>query len=701
MRQVLRDKLAGVLLVLALAAPAKAENAGDFRAALIAAQGRDWAGAAQMAARSGPVAQAVVDWYRLRAGQGSFADYARFAADYGDWPGMDLLWRRAEPKLTNAAPPEIVAWFASRAPLTIDGDLALISALSALNDPRAQAEVARTWRDRAMTEEQETAFFAAHSGTLTPADHQARLTGLLDAREWQAARRMLDYQPHLVDAGQAQLAFARIALQSGAQGVDNLILPLPPDLREDAGLAMDRFLWRVQAKRNDLAQELLRERSTSAGALRDPAVWASRRVDYTRAAMRAGNWPLAYELASRHFLTADRPAYSDLEWLAGYAALNSGRGSAALEHFRHLETVVGTAISLSRALYWQGRAYEALGQPDEARATYTRAATHQTAYYGQLAAERIGAAMDPALAVAGPGAGSLPDWRGTALRQDPRWQAAVWLFVSGETEQAQRFLLHLAQTAPPEDTARMARMAIEWHQPAIALRLAKVAAGKGAIWPAAFFPLSDLATSDLGVPPELALSIARRESEFNPLAVSQAGARGLMQVMPGTAQMMAAQLGEDYDLTRLTSDAHYNARLGGAYLANLRERFGPSIALVAAGYNAGPGRPARWITERGDPRRAADAVDWVEMIPFDETRNYVMRVTESLPIYRARLAGAPVALTPTEDLRGGGFIPPQAPKLTQSSRPVPAPADLAAAFFARVATGLAWRVTAPPGDAGL
>ena len=196
-------------------------------------------------------------------------------------------------------------------------------------------------------------------------------------------------------------------------------------------------------------------------------------------------------------------------------------------------------------------------------------------------------------------------------------------------------------------------MALEWKDANAALLLAKAAAGKGVIWPRAYFPLNGLEAMILPVSTELALSIARRESEFNPAAVSGAGARGLMQVMPATAKRMAGELGLGYEGGRLTSDWQYNARIGSAYLAGLIKEFGPTPVLVAAGYNAGPGRPRRWIDELGDPRTdGVDVVDWIEHIPFRETQNYIMRVTESLPIYRARLAAKSGPLRFSQELKG-------------------------------------------------
>ena len=391
--------------------------------------------------------------------------------------------------------------------------------------------------------------------------------------------------------------------------------------------------------------------------------------------MRAGDWALAERFAANHFLPEGDRNYADLEWLAGFAALKQGAADRALDHFLHLETQVGAAISTSRALYWQGRALDDLNREDQAQAAYARAAAHPGTYYGQLAAEKTGAPMPESFAVTGPAIDSLPDWRGSNLGRAEPFRAALWLIASGRRDEAQRFLLHLAETAEPEDIARMSRLMFEAGAPWHGLRLSKQAASKGVIYPAAHFPLTALADTDLGVPAELALSIARQESEFNHTVTSHAGARGLMQVMPDTAREMAARIREPYDLPRLTADAAYNARLGGAYLRGLRDRFGASVALVASGYNAGPGRPARWLTDFGDLRQDADPVDWVELIPFDETRNYVMRVAEAQPIYRARLSGKPAPIVPTFDLTGGGLMPPPPPRLTlaMSRHPVPKP----------------------------
>ncbi|PZO64047.1 MAG: lytic transglycosylase [Paracoccus denitrificans] len=667
--------LTPTLLAAWLAVPTYAEDAGALGRALAAASQRDWAGADRAARESGPIATDLILWQRLRAGQGTWPEYRDFAARNPDWPGLELFFRRGDALVTpNLPKADILAWFSRHQPTSMTAEVAY---LSALDPATAATEALRVWRTVPMTAAEQVTFLTTRPDMLARAPERA--AGLLDRGEWTAAELAVPLIPPGPDRA---LAEARIAVQARRSGIDAAINALPAAQRNDPGLAMDRFRWRVDAKQHDGARQLMLAQSTSADALRVPATWATMRVDYARMALRAGNWAQAEALAKNHFLPPDDRRYADLEWLAGYAALRAGGYDRALDHFAHLETVVDAPISASRAHYWQGRALEDAGRADDARKQYRQASLHQSAWYGQLAAEKIGVTMDPQLATLD-GADSLPDWRGSDLRDRRIWQAALWLIAAGEPAQAQRFLSHMAETASAEDIGRMSRLMLEQHRPWDALRLAKAAAAKGAIYPATYFPLTGLHLSDLGVPPELVMSIARRESEFNHTVSSPVGALGLMQVMPDTARMMARRIGEPFEPARLTTDPSYNARLGAAYLDGLRTRFGPSIALVAAGYNAGPGRSDRWLRDFGDLRVAGknsvDPVDWVEMIPFDETRNYVMRVAESLPVYRARIMGRPAPFVPTWDLRGGsaGPPPPSPLILVASKTPAPKPAPSA------------------------
>lgn len=660
----MRDMLAVVLLItLPISAP-RAEDAGAMVLALSAADAGDWVTARDAAAMSGPMAEALVGWQALRAGFGDFGDYLEFIRKNPDWPGLDLVRRQGDAKLRpDLAAEDIREWFGDRLPTTLVAETAY---LAALDEKAAIAERARFWTETPLSVTDEASFLAKHGDELAPL-HRDRAERMLDMQEWQQAERLL---PKLSEAERPLLA-ARIALQARRPGVDDLILALPEEQRIDPGLTMDRFLWRVTAKQHEGAQALMLDASSSAEALRDPAQWAQMRVDYARLAMRNGDWSLAERLAAPHFLPPENRHHSDLEWLAGYAALKSGAPDRALQHFQHLETVVSSAISKARAFYWQGRAHEALKDEAAAQAAYERGAEFPGVFYGQLSAEKTGAPMPDEYAVPGKAVETLPDWRGSDLRKSTVFRAGLWLVSTGRLDDAQRFFLHLSETAQPEDIARMSRLMIEARAPWHGLRLSKRAADHSVIYPAAHFPLTGLESAELDLPPELVLSIARQESEFNHTVSSHVGAQGLMQLMPGTAEQMARKLGERYDRRRLTSDPAYNARLGAAYLEGLRERFGTSSALTASGYNAGPGRPIRWLDDFGDLRRDFDPVDWVELIPFDETRNYVMRVTEAMPIYRARIMGETAPIVPTWELTGGGLMPPPPLRLTLalSARP--------------------------------
>lgn len=626
--------------------PAAAEDAAALAAALAAAQAQNWDQAEAEARLAGPIGFDVIEWQRLRAGAGTFEDYADFATRRSEWPGMELLRRKGEATLGEASPAAVVAWFAHAAPQTPAGAQALIAALQAQGKPTEAAGVAEAaWRGLDFTAEEQAAFLAANGEMVAPA-HGGRMQALLDAGKLDQARAMLP----LVTPGTRAVAAARIALQARAQGVDALLQAVPEHMQGSAGLALDRATWRWRNDLEDGAAEIMLARSTDAQSLGDPALWAKLRGQLARFFLRKGDARLAYKLAARHRLDPGSGDWADLEWLAGFAALKLGDAPTALGHFEVLEQGVQSPISAARADYWRGRALEVIGKPGEARDAWRAGAAFQTAYYGLLCAERAGLPLDATFATPA----ALPDWHGAAFTQASVFVAAQELQAAGAGDLAERFILHLEEGLPSSSIPPLAKLAEDWGNPHLALTLAKRAASEGQVLVSAYYPLPDLSTHNLGVPEELALSIARRESEFDHTVVSHVGARGLMQLMPGTAKLMAPQIGESYELGRLTTDATYNARLGGAYLAKLRDEFGASPVLVAAGYNAGPGRSRRWITEMGDPRLASvDVVDWVEMIPFTETRNYVMRVAETLPVYRARL-GRPDAgpLRFTDELRG-------------------------------------------------
>lgn len=237
------------------------------------------------------------------------------------------------------------------------------------------------------------------------------------------------------------------------------------------------------------------------------------------------------------------------------------------------------------------------------------------------------------------------------------------LQASGELSVAERFWTHLADQLVSDDLALLGQAAIDTDQPHLAVMIGKRAARRGLTIAAPYYPMHSLVELDLPMAPEMTLAIARRESEFDPVVQSAVGARGLMQIMPATAREVAADLAITalHTTDRLTADPDYNARLGAKYLSQMAGRFDGNVSMMAAAYNAGPSRPIRWMSDYGDPRKGKiDIVDWVEMIPFRETQNYVMRVTESLPVYRARLGKDPLPVPFSKELVGStlkGFAP--------------------------------------------
>lgn len=636
--------LAPLALALALAAPVLADETQAMRQVLDRIAAKDWAGAS--AAAPHQVARDLVVWSKLRAGDGLLGDYESFLEGRSDWPGLPFLRQKGETAVARSTSPErVVAYFAGTAPQTGEGAVALVRALQALGrHDQAEDRAMEAWSALVLSPEHEAALL-----TLAPKSvglvHELRMDRLL----WQERRTEAQRLAPRLPADWQALAKARMGLQTGADGVTALINAVPKSRASDPGLAFDRFIWRMKRDMYDEALPLILERSASAATLGDPQAWAARRAVLTRWLMRQNRPAEAYRVASSHHLTSGG-GYADLEFLSGFIALRRlNDPTRALDHFRRLEAGVATPISLSRALYWQGRAHEAAGARDAAQRAFSGAARHQTAYYGLLAAEKLGLQLDASLL-----SPTRPaDWRQAAWTRSSVHQAALLALRAGDRNLAKRFWLHLAESLDATGLDQLGDMALALNEPHIAVLIGKHAAERSVILPRAYYPVTDLVPDGLAVSRAFALSIARRESEFEPSARSTADARGLMQLLPGTAKMMASKVSLPFDAGRLTRDPGYNAILGSAYLKQLIDEFGPSIALVASGYNAGPGRPRRWMTEYGDPRSPdVDVIDWVESIPFTETRTYVMRVVEGVILYRAKLRGTPGPVKVTAELKG-------------------------------------------------
>ncbi|MBB4284767.1 lytic transglycosylase domain-containing protein [Roseospira goensis] len=651
-----RGPVAAVLLLIGLlasAAPAGAQS-GAFGAALEAIEARDFdAALAHVGRIPDPLARKVVQWARLKEGLGSFDAIAGFLDANPDWPHTHALRRAAERALTGLeAPARVAEWFARHPPLTTVGLEAHARVLLVLGREAEAARAARTaWVDGRFSATQERAFLQTFGRFLRDEDHLRRLSSLLwDDRVTEARRTV----PR-VDTGHQRLAEARIALITDAPGVDAAIARVPDALLNDPGLVYDRLVWRRKRDLLDRAMDLLSHPSANRGR---PDAWARERAYLGREALQAGHITRAYGIFANHGQDSGL-GFATGEWTAGWIALRFLREPArALPHFETMYAGVSYPQSRARGAYWAGRAAAALGRDADAAAWYRKAAAHAETFYGQLAVEALDESLADHLARA-PAVTAADKAR---FARDDRVRVIDLMDRAGRADLALPFVLALNDDqATPGYRALAVDFVAGTDRPDMAVFLARRAALAGTTLLNAGYPVPPAVLDGLrrapatGPRPEpaLMLSLIRQESNFNAEAVSRAGARGLMQLMPRTAQKMALRLGETSSRLRLVNDPAHNARLGTAYYAGLLDAFRGSYVLATAAYNAGPSNARRWMAENGDPRRmdTEGVIDWIEQISFAETRNYVQRVLEGTQVYRYRLGERPSRTALSADLR--------------------------------------------------
>lgn len=616
-----------------------------YGAAFSAASAGNWALAWHEAdAARDPLPAVALRWLQLKeaAGNITFSDYMTFLAQHRDWPGQRLLRQRAEGMMASVPDSIAARWFAENPPTTAAGRLREAD-LWLAEGRRSAAEqlVRQVWIESDFDRADENAVLRRYHTMLRRVDHEARLDRLLWDGQTAAARRMLPR----VSSNYRALAEARLALDALEPGVEHLIARVPASLRRDPGLVYDRIRWRRRKGHYDdaiaLLESLPRERDHA-------TAWAIERQILARYALGQGKPALAYRIAAHHTLTSGAN-FADLEFFAGWTALRDlHEPRIAYYHFVRLYNSATLPISLGRGAYWAARAAAAMGDEQLATSWYHTAAEHITTYYGQLAAAQLGRSVSPALfAEPRPHRDEIIAFNKRELVKVSRDLAQI-----GDLEEITPFIHHLAKTAvTADDYELVARLAIALDRPDLAIATAKQASYNGVTLLDEGYPISEI-PSGSGVERPLVLAMTRQESAFDQHAVSRAGARGLMQLLPATARLMAKSLHLPFSKSRLTSDVHYNLTLGRAYLTDLLDDFSGSYLLAVASYNAGPARVRQWIADFGDPRTSnVNAVDWVEAIPVAETRNYVQRVLENLQIYRLRLGDRNLAFSLASDLR--------------------------------------------------
>ncbi len=567
------------------------------------------------------LAEKLVAWRVLDANpeDASFRALNEAITTYASWPSVYRFQREAEKKIDQSGlnAQQIVAWFATEPPKTPEGTLAYAKALKATGKTTELKAVVHTaWRET------------------------------LRGPEWQAdmLRHFGAIIPEELDQARAEML--RFSNYDGTL----------QELRRSRSFTEDNRLYAnyVAARRHLSADEATAAARLLLKAPRPKSLavahtmWTQRAIT-TRKLMKQGQGELAYELVADHGLSElhSRVDFAEAEWLAGWVALQYLNNPVRADlHFARLQAIGTTPITLARAQYWRGRAAQMRGLNRDAQKFYTAASAYGSTFYGQLAQiERKDAYLRlPQMAE--------PDAQDLMTIEAAR--VLPMLATAGEEVLFNRFALHLDDVLDTrEQHAALASLANRLGKPHLAVRIAKTADRKGLMIPNIGYPLRDVPRVGLNgrtVEPAFALALMRQESEFNPTARSHANARGLMQLLPSTAQATARKAGLSYSTRRLY-DADYNAQLGTLHLSELLHEFDGSYILVAAAYNAGAHRVRQWLVDYGDPRASKDPIAFIESIPYRETRNYVMRVIEATQVYRARMNGGTAELKLSDDIR--------------------------------------------------
>ncbi|MGE4352228.1 MAG: lytic transglycosylase domain-containing protein [Bdellovibrionales bacterium] len=572
----------------------------------------------------------------------SFDELAAFVADNPDWPGLRAIALAAEHKMPSGASDEqVVNWFTAHPPLTLVGFYRFMDALEGRGQSQRAAQLIRAeWIDRNFSADDLVAFRSRYAPILRKREDVARLDRLLWDHNEKGARAMYVY----MDQGHRALGEARLALAAGKGGVDSAVARVPATLMRDAGLMYERVRWRRMKDDDDGAIELLLNQPVHLG---HADLWWDETNILIRRLIEKRDYKLAYRLVSSSKLEGGFD-YVQAEFIAGWLALRFlKRPDLAHRHFGRILAEAGSPISRARGFYWIGRTYESVGQMNDARQAYEEAAVINTTFYGQLAIAKL-EASPVILAKSEP---PIPEAIRKVFMGRDTVRAIPQLYRIGQNERARSFLRAVADNCQQRvDFALLLELAYRLQRPDWAVSVAKAANKKNIILTGGAYPILDLR---IPTPPELALTHAliRQESQFKADAGSPVGARGLMQLMPGTARDVAKKLGMTYRSDRLI-DPNYNVKLGTYFIQKQIDNFDGSYILALAGYNAGPRRARQWVEMFGDPRSAqVDAIDWIELIPIYETRNYVQRIIENLQFYRARLNKGRSSLLILQDLK--------------------------------------------------
>lgn len=584
---------------------------------------------------------AIADWRRLRQASGyGFADYARFLNANPSWPGEATMRRNAEKAMRpgeNAA--AVLAFFRAEQPTTGNGFARLADALLASGrQAEALAAAREAWASGDLSATDEPIVHARYGASFTRADHDRRADALLFAKKPSDAYRFLT----LVSPSRAAAFTARVALQTRSPDAETRYRPFLTSVTSDAGLIMDRARYLRDSGYESAAQQLFARPHNFAYRPADPERFYEMMLLLARGAASARQWRTAYDIARQvdDVFPAGtdislkplgiRDEYTSLTWLAGTAALDAlGRPSEAVGMFQRYSRGGRSLQVASKGHYWAGRAALAAGRATDAGLYFQNAARYPELFYGQLALERLGRSVSAPPTVAP----AVTDAQRAMFSGSRLVRATRLLGQQGRREEQTLFVRALGESLRTDgDRALALEFGQQIGRQDVSVWVSRAARNSGsAYYVRQAYPT--LASAAPGRLWSLTHGITRQESSFDRSAISHAGARGMMQLMPGTAREQAGKMGMGYDGFRLTSDPTYNVMLGSAYFARLLNTWDGNVPLAVASYNAGAGNVRKWVRANGDPRGSTDVIRWIEAIPFTETRGYVQRVIENSVVY--------------------------------------------------------------------
>jgi soluble lytic murein transglycosylase len=616
--------------------PLSGDLAAVNKAVDLARQGKTGEATTVEKAIGDPAAQKLVEWFILRHpdADANFSRYATFVADNPSWPSAGLMRRRAEARLwQERSDATTVHSFTGDQPASAKGRFALARTLLADGDrDGAGRQIREAWRSAELTERTESEAFEMFHDLLTREDYRARMDKRIGAKDFSGAMRAA----HHLGSDDLAIVKACAAVSANATKALELLDAVATEARRDLGYALCRIDWMMRHDRVADATRLMLDAPSETMPLQDTDEWWRVRRVLARKLLDLGKFQTAYQVAREAAPPANENYRAEFHFLPGWIALRYLDDPAtARVHFVHIDDGSVNPIVLARANYWRGRAAEAIGDNDGMRANYRAAARYATAYYGQLARAKLG--LDR-MELRAP---QQPEPVNGAGLSDEIVRAADMLYSLGKRDLVLNFVTDLAeQSEDATALVALAELAGRRNDARAMLQIGKTALGRGLALDCYAFPT-------IGVPqhspigPEIdrsvIYSVARTESAFDQRDKSPANAVGLMQVTPEAGRDTAKRFGVAYDWDRMVSDPVYNAQMGAAELSALLREYNGSHIMTFAGYNAGRGRVQQWVKQYGDPRDPnVDAIDWVERIPFAETRNYVQRVMENLQVYRVR-----------------------------------------------------------------